>query len=90
MQHIKSSTLPTCTSIYDSHGELNVFLLCFKCQRCANEKTSYAYIHNLIHNSARSQDKGLIKFMLALHESREKTQSKNPIGGKKAHGKKPK
>ena len=30
------------------------------------------------------------RFMLALHESREKTQSKNPFGGKKAHGKKPK
>ena len=27
------------------------------------------------------------RFMLALHESREKTQSKNPFGGKKAHGK---
>ena len=30
------------------------------------------------------------RFMPALHESREKTQSKNPFDGKKAHGKKPK
>ena len=42
----------------------------------------YAYIHN--HNSARSQDKGL---MSALHESRDKNQSKNPFDGKKLMGK---
>ena len=41
-------------------------------------------------SSARSLDKNLILFTPVLHDSKEKTQSKNPFGGKKAYGKKPK